>query len=458
MTQRTNDTPETHRLVESRDDLLSVFAGGEKPADRWRIGTEHEKFVYRTDDFRAPSYDEPGGIRDLLDGLVEYGWKPVIENGNAIALSGDDGTISLEPAGQFELSGAALENLHQTCAEAGRHLHQCKAVGEKLGIGFLGLGMWPDKARAELPIMPKGRYRIMLNYMPKVGNLGLDMMLRTCTIQVNLDYSSEADMVKKFRVGLALQPVATALFANSPLTEGKPNGYRSFRSHIWEDTDPDRTGMLPFVFADGFGYERYLDYALDVPMYFVYRDGKYIDVAGESFRSFLDGKLPQLPGEKPRLSDFVDHLSTIFPEVRLKSFLEMRGADGGRWGKICALPALWVGLLYDGTALDAAWDLVKNWTIEERSKVRHDVPRLALKTPVPGGGTVHDLARQVLDIASEGLTRRARLNSAGDNEGGFLDPLHEVVATGVTPADRLLDKYENEWNGDVSRIYEEFSF
>ena len=458
MTQRTEDTPQTHKLVESRDDLLSVFAGGEKPADRWRIGTEHEKFVYRVEDMRAPSYDEPGGIRDLLNGLTQFGWKPVIENGNAIALSGPDGTISLEPAGQFELSGAALENLHETCSEAGRHLNQCKEIGERLGVGFLGLGMWPDKARSDLPVMPKGRYKIMLNYMPKVGNLGLDMMLRTCTIQVNLDYSSEADMVRKFRVGLALQPVATALFANSPLTEGKPNGYKSFRSHIWEDTDPDRTGMLPFVFEEGFGYERYLDYALDVPMYFVYREGRYIDVAGESFRAFIDGRLPQLPGEKPRLSDFVDHLSTIFPEVRLKSFLEMRGADGGRWSRICALPALWVGLLYDSAALDAAWDLVKDWSIEERTRLRHAVPRTALDTPSPGGGTVQDLAAQVLEIATEGLNGRSRLNSAGDNESGFLDPLREVVATGVTPADRLLDKYENEWNGDMSRIYEEFSF
>ena len=456
MTQRT-DTGESP-LIESRDDLLAVFAGGEKPRERWRIGTEHEKFVYRVEDMRAPSYDEPGGIRDLLNGLTEFGWKPVIENGNVIALSGTDGTISLEPAGQFELSGAALENLHQTCSEAGRHLNQCKEIGQRLGVGFLGVGMWPDKARSDLPVMPKGRYKIMLNYMPKVGKLGLDMMLRTCTIQVNLDYASEADMVRKFRVGLALQPVATALFANSPLTESKPNGYKSFRSHIWEDTDPDRTGMLPFVFEDGFGYERYLDYALDVPMYFVYRSGKYIDVAGESFRAFIDGKLPQLPGEKPRLSDFVDHLSTIFPEVRLKSFLEMRGADGGRWSRICALPALWVGLLYDGTALDAAWDLVKDWNIEERTRLRHAVPKTALTTPVPGGGTVRDLAGHVLEIATEGLSRRARLNTAGDNESGFLDPLREVVATGVTPADRLLDKYENEWNGDVSRIYEEFSF
>jgi glutamate--cysteine ligase len=456
MTQRT-DTGYSPP-IESRADLLSVFEGGEKPKDEWRIGTEHEKFVFRVDDHRAPTYDEKGGIRDLLMGLTEFGWEPVRENGNVIALSGADGTISLEPAGQFELSGAALKNLHQTCAEAARHLGQCKMIGDRLGLGFLGVGMWPDKTRADLPVMPKGRYKVMLNYMPKVGSLGLDMMLRTCTIQTNLDYSSEADMVKKFRVGLALQPVATALFANSPLTEGKPNGFKSFRSHIWEDTDPDRTGMLPFVFEDGFGYERYCDYMLDVPMYFVYRDGEYIDVAGESFRDFLEGKLPQLLGEKPRLTDWIDHLSTAFPEVRLKSFLEMRGADGGRWGRICGLPALWVGLLYDDTALDAAWDLVKDWSIEQREKLRHDVPRLALEAQTPDGRSMREFAGEVLDIAATGLTNRAQLNSAGDNEGGFLDPLREVVATGVTPADRLLDKFENEWHGDVKRIYSEFSF
>jgi glutamate--cysteine ligase len=458
MTQRTDSGGPSDRPIESRDDLLSVFADGEKPRADWRIGTEHEKFVYRCGDHRAPSWEEPGGIRDLLLGLTEFGWRPIEEDGKVIALAGPDGTVSLEPAGQFELSGAALSNLHETCAEAARHLAQCKTVGDRLGLGFLGLGMWPDKTRDELPIMPKGRYAIMLRHMPRVGNLGLDMMLRTCTIQVNLDYASEADMVKKFRVGLALQPVATALFANSPLTEGKPNGYKSFRSHIWEDTDPHRTGMLPFVFEDGFGYERYCDYALDVPMYFVFRDGRYIDVAGESFRDFLDGKLPQLPGAKPRLSDFTDHLSTAFPEVRLKSFLEMRGADGGRWGRICALPALWVGLLYADEALDAAWDRVKHWTIAEREQLRHDVPKLALEAKVPGGGTVHDLAREVIELASLGLTRRAVLNAAGDNEGGFLDPLREIVASGMTPADRLLDKYHGEWNGDVSRIYEEMSF
>jgi glutamate--cysteine ligase len=444
--------------IESRADLLSVFEKGEKPAADWRIGTEHEKFVYRLSDHRAPSYDEPGGIRDLLLGLTEFGWSPVEEGGHVIALTGPDGTISLEPAGQLELSGAPLENLHESCAESGRHLQQVKAVGEKLGLGFLGLGMWPDKARSDLPMMPKGRYAIMARHMPRVGNLGLDMMLRTCTIQTNLDYSSEADMVKKFRVGLALQPVATALFANSPFTEGRPNGFKSFRSHIWEDTDPHRTGMLPFVFEDGFGYERYCDYALDVPMYFVFRDGQYVDAAGMSFREFLEGKLPALPGEKPTMADWTDHLSTAFPEVRLKSFLEMRGADGGRWGRICALPALWVGLLYDDVALDAAWELAKGWSMEEREAMRHAVPRDALDAPAPGGRSVGELAAEVLDIAASGLSRRARFNSSGDNEGGFLDPLRDVVGTGQTFADRLLERYHGEWDGDVSRVYAEFSF
>ncbi|MES2443127.1 MAG: glutamate--cysteine ligase [Pseudomonadota bacterium] len=445
-------------VIESRDQLIAYFARGEKPKERWRIGTEHEKFVYWKDSHRAPSYEEPGGIHALLIGLTRYGWTPIYEGENVIALSGPDGAISLEPAGQFELSGAPLENLHQTCAETGRHLEQVKAVGDRLGIGFLGLGMWPDKARSELPIMPKGRYRIMLDHMPRVGSMGLDMMLRTCTIQVNLDYESEADMAKKFRVGLALQPLATALFANSPFTEGKPNGMLSYRSHIWSDTDPARTGMLPFVFEDGFGYERYADYALDVPMYFVYRDGKYIDAAGQSFRDFLKGELPAYPGQLPTIDDWADHLSTAFPEVRLKQFLEMRGADGGRWGRICALPALWVGLLYDSQALDAAWDLVKDWDIAGRQALRDAVPRLALDAPLPGGGKLRDIAGEVLDIAGAGLTARARLNSTGDNESGFLDPLREVVRTGKVPAQTLLDRFNGDWEGDIARVYEEARF
>jgi glutamate--cysteine ligase len=444
--------------IESRADLLGVFSKGEKPADAWRIGTEHEKFVYRFDDHRAPSYDEPGGIRDLLMALGRFGWKPVEENGKVIALAGSDGTISLEPAGQLELSGAPLEHLHATCAEAGRHLRQVKQIGAELGVGFLGLGMWPDKTRAELPVMPKGRYEIMLRHMPRVGSLGLDMMLRTCTIQVNLDYSSEADMARKFRVGLALQPLATALFANSPFTEGKPNGLLSYRSHIWSDTDGARTGMLPFVFEDAFGYERYLDYALDVPMYFVFRGGRYIDAAGMSFRDFLDGRLPALPGEKPLLSDWVDHLSTAFPEVRLKSFLEMRGADGGPWSRICALPALWVGLLYDQGALDAAWDEVKHWGLEERQRLRDEVPRLGLSARTPDGEPLLDLGRRILAIAERGLVARGRLNAAGDSESGFLDPLREILGSGRTPAERLLARYQGEWAGDLSRIYAEESF
>tara|TARA_R110002033_G_scaffold31921_3_gene69180 strand:- start:11 stop:1387 length:1377 start_codon:yes stop_codon:yes gene_type:complete len=445
-------------VIENIDQLINPMAEGEKPKDRWRIGTEHEKFVYCTKDHHAPSYDEPGGIRDLLLAMQEFGWKPVEEGGKVIAMSGTDGAISLEPAGQLELSGAPLENLHETCNETGRHLQQVKAIGEKTGTGFLGMGMWPDKTRAELPIMPKGRYQIMLDHMPRVGNLGLDMMLRTCTIQVNLDYASEADMAQKFRVGLALQPLATALFANSPFTEGKPNGYQSFRSHIWSDTDPHRTGMLPFVFEDGFGYERYADYMLDVPMYFVFRDGKYIDAAGLSFRDFLKGDLSVLPGEKPTMADWNDHLSTAFPEVRLKSFLEMRGADGGPWNRICALPAFWVGLLYDQNALDAAWDRVKGWSMEEREALRNGVPKLGLDTPIPNGQTLKDLAVEILDISSAGLTARNRLNTSGDNESGFLDPLREVVAKGKSPAAQLLDRYHGEWNGDVSRIYDEMSF
>jgi glutamate--cysteine ligase len=441
--------------IERREQLVAPMQAGEKPPADWRIGTEHEKLVYRRDSKHAPSYDEPGGIREILLELRQFGWEPVEEGGNVIAMSGPDGTVSLEPAGQLELSGAPLENLHQTCAETGRHLDQVKAIGESCGVGFLGLGMWPDKRRDELPIMPKGRYDIMLRHMPRVGSLGLDMMLRTCTIQVNLDYCSEANMVRKFRVGLALQPLATALFANSPFTEGKPNGFLSYRSHIWSDTDPHRTGMLPFVFEDGFGYERYVDYMLDVPMYFVFRDGKYIDAAGQSFRDFLAGKLPALPGELPSASDWTDHLSTAFPEVRLKSFLEMRGADGGPWNRICALPALWVGLLYDDAALDAAWDLVKGWSMDEREALRGAVPKLALDAQLPGGGKLLDLARDVIEIARQGLNARGRLNSSGDSEAGFLEPLQEIVASGKVPAQRLLDKFHGPWGGDIGRVYEE---
>src|SRR4051812_43185056 len=387
--------------ITDKRQLVEYHASGNKPPSAWRVGTEHEKFVFRHSDLKRVPYDGPDGIRALLEGMTRFGWKPVIEKGNIIALSNDSQcSITLEPGGQFELSGAPLETLHQTCGEVHEHLRQVREVCDELGLGMIGLGFDPTSRRDEVPWMPKGRYRIMRDYMPKKGQLGLDMMLRTCTIQVNLDYETEADMVKKFRVGLALQPLATALFANSPFTEGKPNGMLSYRSHIWSDTDPARTGMLPFVFEDGFGYDRYTEYALDVPMYFVYREGRYIDAAGLNFRDFLEGRLSVLPGEKPTLDDWNDHLSTAFPEVRLKTFLEMRGADGGPWNRICALPALWVGLLYDQGALDAAWDLVKDWTIDERQALRDAVPKLALNAPIAGGGKLRDIAGQVLDIAS----------------------------------------------------------
>ena len=443
--------------ITSRNELVAYLESGNKPASEWRIGTEHEKFAYRQSDLRPLPYDGADGIGELLTRLQRFGWAPMIEGGTLIALTQDGANITLEPGGQVELSGAPLATLHQTCAEVHQHLRQVREIGSELGIGMVGLGFQPKWSRADIPWMPKGRYRIMGDYMPKRGGLGLDMMLRTCTVQVNLDFDSEADMVKKFRVSLALQPIATALFANSPFTEGKPNGFQSFRSHIWTDTDPDRTGDLPFVFEDGFGFERYADYALDTPMYFVYRDGSYIDASGLSFRDFLAGKLPILPGETPLMTDWVDHLTTLFPEVRLKKYLEMRGADGGPWRRLCALPALWVGLLYDTVALDAAWDLVKDWTAEERAGLRAGVPRHALRTPFRNG-TVQDVAREVLAIARDGLARRARNDNWGDDETHFLDTLFAIAESGQTPADELLERFHGEWAGSVDPVFRDYAY
>ncbi|WP_114395904.1 glutamate--cysteine ligase [Oleisolibacter albus] len=444
--------------VTHRQQLLDYLEQGCKPAADWRIGTEHEKFVFRQADKRPLPYEGADGIGAILGEFHRrFGYDPVYEGDNIIALTKGKANITLEPGGQFELSGAPLQTIHQTCAEVGEHLSQVRQIGKDLGFGMLGLGFNPLWRRSDIPWMPKGRYKIMRDYMPKRGSLGLDMMTRTCTVQVNLDFSSEADMVQKFRVSLALQPVATALFANSPFTEGRPNGFQSFRSHIWTDTDPDRTGDLPFVFEDGFGFERYLDYILDVPMYFVYRDGTYMDASGQSFRDFLDGRLPLLPGQVPLLTDFGDHLTTAFPEVRLKKYLEMRGADGGPWGRLCALPALWVGLLYDQTALDAAWDLVKDWTDEERAALRRDVPRLGLATPFRGG-TVQDLARQTVAIAREGLRNRARTAGMGDDETHFIEPLAAIADSGVSLATEMLGKYEGTWAGDLTRLYDEYAY
>ncbi|RNF82930.1 glutamate--cysteine ligase [Lysobacter psychrotolerans] len=448
--------------AEGRAQLIDYLASGVRPEADWKIGTEHEKFGFRTDDLRPPTFDGERGIEALLKGLMQFGWAAVEENGRVIALTRDDASVSLEPAGQLELSGGQLATLHDTCCEAAKHLKEVRTVAEPMGLGFLGMGFQPKWRRDEMPWMPKGRYKIMREYMPKVGSLGLDMMTRTSTVQVNLDVSSEADMVKKFRVSLALQPIATALFADSPFTEGKPNGYLSYRSHIWTDTDAGRTGLLDFVFEDGFGYERYVDYLLDVPMYFVYREGKYIDASGQSFRDYLDGRLPAYPGQRPTLKDWADHSTTAFPEVRLKKYLEMRGADSGPWNRICALSAFWVGLLYDQTALDAAWDLVRDFSLEERHALRDGVPRHAFKLPARIGsnrnGTVLDLARRALEISAHGLARRAKLNRNGADESIYLAPLLEFVDAGITPAERKLERFHGAWGGNIDRVFDEYAY
>lgn len=446
------------KTLTGKQDLIDYIASGCRPPEEWRIGTEHEKFVFHLETLQPAPYEGEWGIRALLTGMERFGWEPILENGNPIALAHENGcSITLEPGGQVELAGAQLETIHQTCNEVHDHLRQVKEIGGELGVGLLGVGYHPTARREDIDWMPKGRYAVMRNYMPKVGKLGIDMMTRTSTVQVNLDFSSEADMVKKFRVSLALQPLATAMFAASPFIEGKPSGYLSSRSHVWEDTDPDRCGILPFVFEDGMGFERYVDYVLDVPMYFVYRDGQYIDAAGQSFRDFMKGELPALPGELPAEGDWSDHLTTLFPEVRLKKFLEMRGADGGPWRRLCALPALWVGLLYDQTALDAAWDMAKDWTIEEHEYLRREVPRTGLKTPFRSG-TVRDLAQRALSIAQIGLRNRNRMDSMGSDETGFLGTLFHIVDSGVSPAEDMLNRFENEWNGDISLLFKEFAY
>ncbi|HTQ15604.1 MAG TPA: glutamate--cysteine ligase [Rhizomicrobium sp.] len=443
--------------IGSRDDLVRHLAGGSKPRSEWRIGTEHEKFVYDLKTFRPVPYEGRSGILALLEGMRRFGWEPVKEGETVIGLTQNGASISLEPGGQFELSGAALKTVHETCAEVNTHQEQVREVADEIGAGVIGLGYAPDWRLDEVPIMPKGRYGIMRAYMPRVGGYGLEMMFRTCTVQVNLDFSSEADMVKKFRVGLALQPVATALFANSPFREGRPNGFLSYRSQIWKDVDNARAGMLPWVFEDGMSFERYVDYALDVPMYFVYREGRYIDVAGRSFRAFLAGRVPELKGVVPTMADWADHLTTIFPEVRLKTFLEMRGADGGSWRRICGLPALWTGIYYDQAALDAAWDMVKDWTAEERWAMRDAVPRQAFATPFRTR-TVGDLAQHMLDISAAGLKRRAAQDSVGMTEEGFLNPLRELVARRQTRAEQLLERFHGDWAGDMKPLFKEYNF
>ena len=446
--------------IESRDALVAWFEAGSKPRENFRIGTEHEKFAFTLEGHAPVPYDGPRGIKALLNGMRHLlGWEPIMEAENIIGLYDvtGGGAISLEPGGQFELSGAPVETVHQTSSELMAHLAQVREIARPLRIGFLGIGMTPKWSLREMPAMPKGRYRIMTAYMPKVGSHGLDMMYRTCTVQTNLDFSSEPDMVKKLRVSLALQPVATALFANSPFTDGKPNGFLSFRSEIWRDTDNQRAGTLPWAFEPGMGFERWVDYALDVPMYFVKRGDKYIDVAGQSFRDLLAGRLDALPGERATLSDWANHVSTIFPEVRLKRFLEMRGADGVPWRMLPALPAFWVGLLYDQDCLDAAWDIVKDWTAPERQKLRDDVPKQALKATIRGRSML-ELAKDCLTLAHAGLKRRDRRDREGRDETLYLETLGDIVRRGYTPAEELLQKFHGPWRGSVEPIFTEYAY
>jgi glutamate--cysteine ligase len=446
--------------VETRDDLVEWLEGGVRPKSQFRIGTEHEKFGFTIARHEPVPYEGACSIRSLLDGMrLLLGWEPVVEGADIIGLVDvtGGGAISLEPGGQFELSGAPIETVHETCAELMAHFAQLREIGGALGIGFLGLGMSPKWTRAQTPVMPKGRYRIMTAYMPKVGTLGLDMMYRTCTVQTNLDFCSEADMVKKLRVSLALQPIATALFANSPFTEGKPNGYLSFRSEIWRHTDAARTGMLPFAFEPGMGFERWVDYALDVPMYFVKRGERYIDASGCSFRDLLAGKLPVLPGERATMSDWVNHLSTLFPEVRLKRYLEMRGADSGPWRRLPALPAFWVGLLYEDVPLDAAFDLIKHWSAEERQKLRDDVPRRGFEAVI-AGRSVLEIAAECLQLSHDGLRRRGRRDQQGADERRYLTPLEYFVDRRITPAEELLKNFHGPWHGSVEPLFAAYAY
>jgi glutamate--cysteine ligase len=446
--------------IERRDELVAWLAEGIKPKSKFRIGTEHEKFAFTLEGHRPVPYDGVRSIRALLEGMEHLlGWEPIMDGPNIIGLADvtGGGAISLEPGGQFELSGAPVETVHQTASELMAHLAQVREVAAPLRIGFLGIGMTPDWTRADMPKMPKGRYKIMTAYMPKVGKLGLDMMYRTCTVQTNLDFSSEADMVKKLRVSLALQPVGTALFANSPFTEGKPNGFLSFRSEIWRDTDNARAGMLPWAFEPGMGFERWVDYALDVPMYFVKHGADYVDVSGQSFRDLMAGKLPALPGERATISDWANHISSIFPEVRLKRYLEMRGSDGGPWRRLAALPAFWAGILYDDSCLDAAWDIAKDWTDEERQKLRDEVPRIGFKATVRGRNLL-EITRECLALARAGLTRRNRRDAGGADETRYLEPLELIAERGVTPAEELLANYHGRWNGSVAPIYTECAY
>jgi len=449
-----DDTPLT-----SLRQMADYLAAGCKPKDEFRIGTEHEKFGFRRADLTAPPYapadNQPGSIRDVLAGLARFGAAPILDGENTIGLKDGAASVSLEPAGQLELSGGPLETLHETYQEFETHFDQVRAACQDLDTGFSPLGFHPLATRAAMPWMPKGRYAIMRRYMPLVGSMGLDMMTRTCTVQVNLDFASEQDMRRKLRVSLLLQPLATALFANAPFTEGKPNGFLSYRAHVWTDTDNQRSGIPQVMFEDGFGFERYAAWLIEhVPMYFVYRDGGYIDVAGQSFTAYMAGRVPALAGVTATVGDFADHVTTAFTDVRLKRFLEMRGADAGRADMMVAQSALWVGLLYDDAALSAAESLLRGAGWQDAVAARAAVPRQGLAAPWRGG-TLRDIAADVVAIAKDGLRARRRLNAAGQDEQAYLDPLQAIASGAPTQAEHWLQRYNGPWHGDASRIFQE---
>ncbi len=452
----TDQTP-----LSSVSELSAYLAQGSRPKEKFRIGTEHEKFVFFAADNGPVPYFGDASISALLKGMQEkLGWEPIMDGANIIGLGEQSGmgAISIEPGGQFELSGAPLETIHETCRESNKHLALVKEIAEPMGIRFLGLGGSPKWSLAETPRMPKSRYDIMTRYMPKIGSKGLDMMYRTCTIQVNLDFASEEDMAAKMRVSMKLQSIATALFASSPFTEGKPNGLLSWRGDIWRDTDNQRSGALPFVFNPDFGFEHYVEWALDVPMYFIVRDGKYHDCTHVTFRQFMAGALRgEVADWQPNMGDWTNHLSTLFPDVRLKRFLEMRGADGGPWRRICALPAFWVGLLYDDAALADAEALTADWTFEDVVAMRDAVPSRGLKATIKGR-PVLDVARDAVKISTAGLKARAKLNGDGQDESVFLQPLEEVLAKKATLADDLLGLFNGRWNGSVEPVFEEYQY
>lgn len=436
-----------------KSQLIEFFARQCKPQDQWKIGIEFERFAYDKKKLKPLPYSGRTSTTTFLQELAKkYNWQPVMEGQNIIALKRDQQSITLEPGGAIELSGAPLPSVHHCCKSVNIHMQETADIGEQLGVGFLTLGFDPKWNRGDFTWVPKSRYDIMREYMPRVGNMGIDMMQRTATVQVNLDYASESDMVQKSRIGLALQPIIGAIFSNSPFMNGRVSGFQSYRNYVWLDTDAARTGDLPFMFDGDGGFEKYVDYLLDVPMYFVLRDGQYIDATGQSFRDFMVGKLPALPGEFATIEDWQNHTTCVFPIVRLKPWIEMRGADGGSWQYLCALPALWTGLLYDVDAQQATTDLIKDWAADERRSLHLDTPKAGLQTKFRRG-TVANIAKQILTIAEHGLQRRNFRDKNGADETYFLDPLKEILDSGKTQSDLLIEKFQGEWGGKIDRIF-----